>query len=427
MDSSKKNLGFMAFSTYFRLASQFIIFLVLARRLGAEQFGYFSYLLSICTIILLPVNYGFGMQLMREAAYNSELLTVKMQDMIKAKTCLALIVLILCAVYSLFGLISTMFWLMLTSLLFESYTELYNYALRSQGLFRQEARLALITSLFQFIIVIAAATAYAKIYAVIISYFIARLISYCITLKIYGQSIGYVKGELNINLKNVVISLRSGFPYAADMAVTTMNNSVDIVLIKNMIGIHSVGVYQAGMRLMMGGATPATVVSNVYLPRIASLDIASIEYKYAVKEVATKMIVLGAAISISLTLFDELIVSKLFGSQYSELAGIFNLFAAILMLKYLAACLGVNLTAAGYQSVRAIANIVYLIVFIVASLILMPYYNLTGVLLSTILATSSLILLYGAYAVLKKLPIGLSIYNVVILLIVVIIYLARLL
>ena len=405
MKSGKFQMGFMAFSTYFRIGSQLLVFLLLARMLGAEQFGLFSYWFSITSLVAIPVNYGFGVQLLREAAREPEQRQTIVNQMLAAKLLLTLAVLALCALAS--GCISSLplFWLLLITALFESYVDFYNFALRSQGGYASEARVTFAASLLQLVLVAGTALLAPSLVPVAAAYCASRALALLMTRRTArtGAPSG---GALQFAPASLVATLRSGFPYAADMGVTVFNNAIDVILLKQLATVRVVGIYQAGLRLMMGGTTPAMVVSNVYLPRVSALDSSSKEYARAVADLNLKMVALGGGISVLLALFSEPLTEILFGAEYQELAQLLPWFALVLVLRYVAASFGINLTAAGHQSVRVVANLLYLAVFLVASFLLIPTHQAVGALMAGACATLALALGYLSYSLWKRLPSG---------------------
>lgn len=404
MKSGKRRMGFMAFSTYFRIASQLLVFLVLARLLGAEQFGLFSYWFSVTSLIAIPVNYGFGIQLLREAAKDPQSRQVIMDRMLAAKLVLTLAVLLVCAPASVAVSSLALFWLLLFTAIAESYVDFCNFALRSQDGYAGEARVTFVASLLQLILVSAVALASAAVIPVAAAYCASRCAALLLTYRMaYG---GRRRLPLDFSAATLCATLRSGFPYAADMGVSTFNNAIDIILLKQMSSVRSVGIYQAGLRLMMGGTTPAMVVSNVYLPKVSALDSEGREYRLAVADLNLKMVALGGGISLLLALFSGPITTLFFGPEYAELALLLPWFALVLVLRYVAASFGINLTAAGHQSVRVVANLIYLAVFAVAALLLIPPLQGTGALMAGACAMLALISGYLGYSLWKRLPSG---------------------
>lgn len=406
------HIGFMAFSTYFRIGSQLLVFLLLARILGAEQFGQFSFWLSAATLVTIPINYGFGIQLLREAAKAPEQLPSILGQMLSVKLILTALVILGCFLYSLTAAEkTTLFWLLLLVAIAESYIDFYNFALRSQGHYCHEARLALVTSVLQLPLLVVTALLAPKPVFVAAAYVVSRVSALLLTLRAVRLNSPASGKTARFSYAMLRSTLRSGFPYAADMGVTTLNSVVDIILLKQMTDLRTVGIYQAGLRIMMGANTPTTVVSNVYLPRVSALERHSPEYRGAMMDLNMKMVAVGGGISLVLALFSKFIATTLFGTEYQDLAVLLPWFALVLVLRYVAACFGINLTASGHQSVRVVANLIYSVVFISAALVLVPMYQATGLLMSSVCAILLLSCIYYAYVLINRLPSGFNAKN----------------
>ena len=414
----------MALSTYFRIGSQLIVFVVLARVLGAEQFGMVAYWTAVTILVVLPVNYGFGMQLMREFSRAQDGFVKMLADTLSAKLFLSIVVLIFSFAFS-FNYIHKpiLFWFFLLSAQLDSYNEYLNYILRASGLYQVEARLSFVISAIQFVIVIAIATITKSAVHVAAGYLVSRSIGLFFTwrgvARVFAE-FNYVWSKLGI--KNIFKTLKTGFPYAADMAVSTMNSVLDTVLLKQYVSIASVGEYQAGARLMLGGATMASVINNVYLPKLSAHGCHDSTYKSTLIQLNVLMLACGGGMSLFFLLFNDFIATNLFGTGYKELSGLLPWFGFLLFLRYFAASFGVNLTALGHQKVRVYANVFYLISFVIAVAIIVPLSGLTGMLVSSCISTIFLIMLYFLYLFYRKLPIGLDYRAVVITLFILALY-----
>lgn len=405
------HIGFMAFSTYFRIGSQLLVFLVLARLLGVEQFGQFSFWFSLTTLVTIPINYGFGIQLLREAARMPEALHSILAQMLSAKLFLTIIVVFCCVLFSFFVTDTELFWLLLLMAIVDSYIDFYNFALRSQGHYSYESKLTFIISLLQLPLITIAAFLSSKIVIVAAAYLLSRIVGLILTLRIVHQYLSLSTSRLVFSYATIMNTLRGGFPYAADMGVTTLNTSIDIILLKQMTDVRTVGIYQAGMRLLMGGTTPATVVSNVYLPRVSAIDCNSAAYSTAIINLNMRMVTVGGGISLLLAMFSKQITTTLFGPSYQDLARLLPWFSLVLVLRYIAASFGINLTASGHQSVRVIANLMYLIIIIGAALLLVPTYKVIGLLMASVCSVLVLTAIYYMYVIMKKLPSGFNSRN----------------
>lgn len=404
----KKNLSFMALSTYLRIGSQLIVFILLARILGAQQFGSVAYWTAITILVALPVNYGFGMQLMREFHSNQEAFSKIVADTLSAKIFLSLLVLILSGAAS-FSLINDtgLFWFFLLSALADSYTEYLNYILRSSGQFQAEARLSLIISTVQFVVVIAVAVITSSALCVAVSYFFSRSIGLFFTCRGVFNIFPEVKSVwAHLTKKNIAATLNAGFPYAADMGVSTINTVLDTVLLKQYVSMEAVGTYQAGARLMLGGTTMASVINNVYLPKLSAYGSNDDVYRATLVKLNMLMLACGGMISLLFLFFRNFIADNLFGSGYEGLADLLPWFGLLLFIRYIAASFGVNLTALGHQKVRVVANILFLISFMVAVYMIVPYFGMIGMLISGCLSTVLLLFFYFSYIFYKKLPFG---------------------
>jgi O-antigen/teichoic acid export membrane protein len=399
----------MASSTYLRIGSQFIVFLVLARILGPEQFGLISYWMSVAMLASLPINYGFGIQLLRDASCAPERAVSVVADMFAAKSFLMIVVSLLAAFFSWqFADRIDILLLFMIMAIAESFIDFFNYVLRSLGHFGEEARLAFISSFFQFLLLLSIAFAFRNAVWVAFGYAASRIFTLLLTLRIVNRYMSLNNIGSYLAFHTIPRTLLSGFPYAADMGVSTLNSVLDNVILKQLADVRSVGVYQAGARLMLGGTTFATVISNVYLPKVSALDCDSFEYLKTIDKMNLMSICAGGILGLVFAFGNTLIVNILFGPDYQQLGELLPWFGLVLVLRYIAASCGVNLTASGHQIMRVIANGAYLACFLASSVLLISRFGTVGILMATTLATLVLITSYILSLLLNKRPCGIT-------------------
>jgi len=404
----------MTISTALRMGSGFLTFVVIARSIGAEQFGVLSYWMAIAGLLALPVNYGFGMQLLREVGANKLVASKVMTETIVAKVVLSIIVFVGAVVSCfLFPIPKFVFLLILLMFVLESFAEHMNFLLRANAEFDSEAKVAAISSAAALVLLAGVAVYTRSLNSVCVAYLLSRVISISVAVYSVKNLWGFSISEAWRATKRVPEVLGRGFSYATDVAVGAVNSTLDTILVGSLLGPKSVGIYQSGMKLFQGFTSLAPIVSFVYLPELAGAknreDVARL--RSLADSMMRKLLIVGGGGAIFLCLAPTQLVAFLYGGQYEELASLLPWFALALMLRFMTAAFGVVLTALGLQAKRAFVNAGSVLVLSVGILILSGPMGLQGVLVALSVAS---LFVFGSYCILlsrERLGLGLGVLN----------------
>lgn len=150
------------------------------------------------------------------------------------------------------------------------------------------------------------------------------------------------------------------------------------------------------MRVYQGGAQAATVLSNVFLPRSASMmQKGGVGLKAENSRIQFVFIATGFSFGFLISILAEPIVLILFGPSYAPLVSLFPLFGILFFVRMVASAWGVILTAAGLQTFRAWVGFFHWIFVAALAVFMIPLHGNKGWLI--VLIVSSL-LMGGVYA-----------------------------
>lgn len=403
----------MTVSTLMRLGAGFLLFIFLARKLGPEIFGQLAYWLAFSSLLALLVNYGFGLQLLREIGRDPNSAAKVYRATLAAKIVLSLLIIVVGLVIGLLESVpTTIFWSLLIMALAESFAEHINFVLRALGYFDKEARFSLFTSALNFFGVLLPLLVFGTITAVAVGFLLSRCATLLLGWRLALPFLPVMQKSNDWSFADVWKTLRDGFPYAADMAVSTLNSTLDVILLSYMTSTKAVGLYQAGLKLMQGANSIAPIVGNVYTPHIASQQMQRADCSSIVTKLILKMSLLGGGVGAIFAVGNILITNLLFGVEYSQLSILLPWFGLALIVRFVAAGFGINLTAHGLQTVRVFANGLALVVLIVVAMIAIPIYGVVGMLMAFVCATLLVGALYLGALYRQGIPTGINVLNV---------------
>lgn len=406
-----RNTGFMAASTLVRLLSSLVLFIALARLFGPEDFGRLFYNFTLATVFLLPLEYGFAPQLLREIGRAPADAPQIMGRTLIAKFLLCGVVLLLVLLY--FALLperrgeALLFSLLLSASVLGSFSDFLLVAFRGVGKFDAETRIALASSVLHFVLICAMALAGASLLFIGVGFVLSRLLGLWLAWRGYQRIIGALAWR-GLGLRSALSTLRGSFAYAVDSGFTSFFQQVDTLIVNHYLGPAGVGIYQAGMRFLQGAMQFAPVLGNVYLPTLAGKLGQPEELKRLSVKLNLQMLGMGVAGWVGFGVLGGTLSSLIYGDRYAELVPLWPYIGLLMLLRYVAASQGVLLTASGAQKVRVWAQMAALALLAGSAPLLIGRYGLAGMLMSLSLAAAALLVIYGAALWRRRVPSGFS-------------------
>lgn len=396
-----RNTAFMAVSTAFRLAGNIVLFVILARILSVEDFGLVVYAFAVGRSIALIIDYGFNIKIVRDLNATIEppaTVITRLQDA-KHITCVISIPVVVLAALVLFSSPDRAIFLScLMAAVANSYTEFYAAALRGLNKFYKETQLMLYGNILVFVLVVGVATLTPHGTAVGIAFCVARIIQLFIghfmLWRLFRESGRAMFSSSRRRLADAGKELRDSIFFACDTMFSNFYLQYDTILVKFLLGVHAVGIYQAGMKIVQGASLVAQIVTNVYLPELAK----ALEHQDRLRalsvRVYTLMLLSFAPFGILMFIFQDTFVNTVFGPRYSALVPLMPLFGALILVRFHAAAFGLTMIAIGRQSSRVFGIVLSFGILTLGSLLLSSTIGLRGIAIASIGAIVSLNIVY---------------------------------
>ncbi|MES2716507.1 MAG: oligosaccharide flippase family protein [Pseudomonadota bacterium] len=371
----KRNLIFTAIAIGSRLLTGLLLFLILARVWGPEQFGLFSFLFSASALLALVIDFGFAAYILREVSAAPDDTAVLLRSAFWAKCALVPVFVVAAGAAGWFMGAEVappqIFVPLVGAALVLSYCEFFIAPLRALGRFDIESAVVVAANLLQFVAVGCAAWSQGAGPALA-----AWVLLVCRVLFLAASiwAARRVVGGLQLSLPSAQAA-RTTFgrlwPYGVDGFLTTAWSQLDVLLVRLLYGVQVVGIYSAGQRLVQGLASLAPVVGNVMIPRLARAH--GQRSARLVSDVRLTHLLLGAmglVLALPLLFFAEPLVALLLGQQYGELVDLLPWLGLLVFVRYVAASAGVVITAIGMQRRRVAVQAVALCSLVLASVLL---------------------------------------------------------
>jgi O-antigen/teichoic acid export membrane protein len=359
-----------------RLAVSFGLFWLLAQNVDLREFGVATYQFTVAVVMGILVDYGFNLKLSRDLVRTDKPVE-RLWSALYTKLFLSLAAFVFIVVFFAGeDNFATLFVFSAAQVLNVTGGTIFPY-LRSAGRFSVESALVIANNsitFFAFVVLIGSGVS--GLYAFAISIFLGKLFLFCAFLReilvksdIRGPSIRSTVNEMTVN-----------FTFFLHAAAGYLYINVDTLLVKNLLGFESVGLYQAAMRVLLAACIFSEVLSNVFIRQI-------IKHGYQEQGIARadyhvmlwwRFSAIGAAIAVAYFFVLEYLVPVVFGAEY-RYSGVFSLtMSVVVWLRYAGIYPGLFLTIGDKQMFRVVGGIAALVALVITAKILMPSYGLNG-------------------------------------------------
>lgn len=387
-------LIFVSIGMFFRLGAGLLVLIYIARVLGSEEFGKFALWLAVATIFVIPINFGFATAILREFGREEVDKSQLLASVFAAKVMLSL------AVWSVALLL---FWVMpdgfgagvfvlIVAQTFESFTELYSLSFRAKGAYRKEATTASVVAALQLALILLAGVYFESAFEFAAVFALTRICGLVLTRLSSASVFGKIRcGSFKAGREII----KNSFPYGLEIFLNTVYTQVDSILIGAVLGLRSVGLYQAGMKMVLGFSRVGPVVAMYILPHLTQLFAARKESAPIIASVLGAFGLLGAILWFLLAQFSQAIELEIFGNSYDGLAELLSVFGALLFVRFIETAFGMVLVAKGLQGKKVIVVTIQLVFLLFVGVPWMIWQGLVGWLFAVILST---VFLLGMYA-----------------------------
>lgn len=395
-----KNTSWMMGEQFLRIIAGLFVGVWVARYLGPEQFGIYSYVLAFTAIFGGIAKLGLDGIIVRELIKNPKKRDSYLGTVFWLKTFGAFLVMgIMAAIVPITNndaTTNTFIFIIASGLLFQSF-EVVEFYFQSQVLAKivsicKTVQLAL-SSVIKIYLVLTEAK---LIYFVLVTVFDALSLaaSYAIAYKLKKNPAFFKHFDLSIAKK----LLKDSWPMILSAIVVMIYMRIDQIMIKEMLGEYEVGVYSASVRLTEAFYFIPMMITASLFPAILNAKKQSEElYKERLQLLYTFMVWMAIAIALPMTFLADFLIALLFGQAYQAAGQVFviHIWASIFVFLGVASSkwlIAENLTFISFSRTfsGACLNVVLNLLFI-------PKYGLQAAAWATLISQSFVTLFFDAF------------------------------
>jgi O-antigen/teichoic acid export membrane protein len=268
-----------------------------------------------------------------------------------------------------------------------------NVPLRAHRRFDEEARIAALGNIMVFAGVATAVLLGAGPLAAAGVMASGRAISLLFAWSAYRRLLGCAPDAV-LERQSMRSSLWKGLPFGVHATVGTLNMQVDTLMVQHYLGAGSVGLYQAGMRILLGSLLVADALNGVYLSAMARTSHDRVALTRLGERMTRQLLTVGLFGFGCMLIAGPWAVRLLFGGRYDAIAPLLPLFGLLAFIRYGGVSYGTLLTLADRQAVRVAAVCGVMVLSLAMNALLIPRFGLTGAVSASIIGH---LVLYGVY------------------------------
>jgi len=391
--------------------STFVIYIILARELGVDNFGLFGSALSTVIIFILLAGFGisqFWLKIFGQEGWNA-IRWIKPSLKFVGLTICFVFILFICWIYMGPNDLRTQnILLILTLFIFGQVSvELVSSKLQLEErysvlalwqLLPNMSRLVIISSLIYIFSYELSVISIAWIYGVIgLVYIIFGIYQ----LKLFSNGkfdlIGHIQIEkINTKIPKIEDVFAETWTFGVASIFAFVYIQSDIIMVKYIAGNTEAGYYNIAFVIMTSIMIfPTVLYSKFFLPkyhRWAHND--KKKFYDAYKKGNIAMLVSGSIIMIILFLVTDWVIPFVFGQEYVNSIILVNVLAFTIPIYFVAYSVGATLVTAHYMKIKVLLMGTVAVINILLNAILIPNYSAYGASIATLISNMILLALY---------------------------------
>jgi O-antigen/teichoic acid export membrane protein len=372
---------YMAMSIAIRMAVGLLVFTMLARELGPREFGFVALVFGYASLGSLLTDFGLSLKALRDLSVDPANGRSVLRATLRIKAVLSAVVMSFGAVAVLLLPIDAS--AQLTSVMLAagvmaaSFGDLLLVALRARNRFGRECLIVSWTSAVYCAVLMGILHFGGGVAAVSVGFLGSRLLYAGVAWRAALR--GLPPGRRPVQAIGLRSTMLSTLPWAMLTNLSYVNGQIDTMMISTQLGLHDVGVYQAGVKFAMSAITFASVIVNTQVPMIVAAA-ARGESTLRLEAMAwLQMVGAGLATLVGLLVLGPLIARYLIGPEYSQVDELWLGFGVLALLRFVSSALLVSLVAHARMAINVAGEGTTTLVAVALLVGFVPRYGLDAV------------------------------------------------
>lgn len=396
----KKNSFYSLLSVSSRLIANIIVFWLIARIYGPDQFGIFTFAHTTATLLILLADFGFDILLTTEISRARDQALNIFQNILSYKILFSILAFVIMWVFSFIGNYSdeTKISLQIFSF-FLIFTTLTNFSLAlTKGFekFGYESIVQLIANFSLVIIVITISFLKLNILIIATTFVLTRLLA--LLLSIYFNNKLLPQLSFKIHFPKEKEFHQKVLVFGFHLLFANLFFQIDTILLSLWKGNLYVGLYQAVFKFIILPLMIPDILNLTLLPVLSRLFVNETEKALKISYLLNKLLFfLSLPITLILYVYAEDIIYIIYGSsQYTASIPVLKIFAFNVFIRFSFEAFALILTTTNRQIIRMFTVIAATVLNVILNSLLIPKYGISG---AAMVSLISIIFVYGIYSI----------------------------
>ncbi|KOR33210.1 hypothetical protein TI05_02500 [Achromatium sp. WMS3] len=180
--------------------------------------------------------------------------------------------------------------------------------------------------------------------------------------------------------------LSESWPLIGSLIISLMFMNIDKVMLKELAGISSVGIYTVAAQLSSAFYFIPTITSDSLFPAILKAKANPEVYRAKIKQLFRLFFIIAVSISIIITFISEWIIDLLYGPEYHQAASVLNIHIWTTVFVFLGYASTKWLLVEDKQQIQFFRACIALVTNIILNYFLIIKYGITGAAYATLIS-----------------------------------------
>ncbi|MDC4205465.1 MAG: flippase [Candidatus Manganitrophus sp.] len=390
MTSGKRivtNTIFMTMSSVLNMAISIGTTAIIARSIGPELYGRYTFGLSYILFLSALANFGIESLFIREAARDRKNIDLIL-DIIPLKAILALftIVAVIVSAHALNYPDETIrvIYVLCAGLFFQVINESLNALFQSQEKLYINALLSVIFRILTAIVIVVSVYSGTGFWGIVSAFVIGHAASSVAMVAFAHRELGSLR--LRFQPKLWIGLVRQGIPFYASALLTMIYHKINILMLSKMVSEQNIGLYMAAIALVEGLYFIPTALNSSIYPAFSRMYGNSLEALNKTYQKMTKYIlVLTVGATFGTLLVAKDVILTIYGPQFLDSIPVLQVYILFWVFTFFAQILSSLLFSVHMESIQVKVMAGACIINIVLSFLFIREYGIIGAAYASVL------------------------------------------
>lgn len=376
---------------------------IVARALGVESFGKYSFILTFAGFFGVLADFGLKTPLQRAVARDRQRTSLYVANALLIKTGITIAaVAVFHAAASIFGYFSTygiLLYAGLAIVVLDSLTETLFHVFRAHEIFKYEALVCVARAGLLLLLTVIVVRLWEGLLPILLVMLVSIGLGVAFVVLVYLKR--FTSGGFTYDGRIARDFLRMSLVFGFGSGLYTLYNKIDILMLERMVGQRSVGVYAAAYTLLENMEVVSMVFTAAFMPFLFRvLAVSREEAIGACRRSLGYLLAVGMPAAVILTLLSREVIGLLYGAQYAASGPALAILVWAAPLRYAFAVLATLLIAHDREGTGLVVGALGVPANVLMNLALIPLYAHAGAAAATV-ATEILMLILQVVFMMK--------------------------